>query len=76
MNMTDIQLGLVEKGVITLHKARMNVKDLMWHESSATTDRYLDYRKQMEAVYAAINGYGEQVQVWIEGAMRKLDGSV
>lgn len=73
MNMTDIQLSLVEKGIITLHKARMNVKDLMWHESSATTDRYIDHRKQMEAVYAAINGYGEQVQAWIQGAMKALD---
>lgn len=70
MNQTDMQMGLVEKGIITLDKARNNVRELMGHESSETTDLYLDYRKQMDSVFAALNGYGEQVQVWIERAMR------
>lgn len=69
MNMTEIQSGLVQNGVITLHKARMNVKDLMWHQSLATTDLYLNYRSQMDAMYAAVNNYGEQLQVWIKQAM-------
>lgn len=69
MNQTDVQLALVEKGVITLHKARIAVMALMGHESSATTDLYLNYRKQMAQAYAAIDGHGEQVQTWIAEAM-------
>lgn len=70
MNQTDIQLALVQEGVLTLSQAKANVMALMGHESSATTDLYLDYRKQMGAVYAALNGYGEQVQAWIARVMR------
>jgi hypothetical protein len=69
MNQTDIQLTLVDKGQITLTKARDVVRQLMWHDRAATTDRYLDYRAKMAMVYAAINGYGEQVQRWIDDAM-------
>ncbi len=73
MNHTDIQMGLVESGKATLSQARNIVRALMWHKSSATTDLYLDYRRRMEQVYAAINGYGEQVQLWIDQAMKGLD---
>lgn len=69
MNQTDIQMALVQKNILTLRKARTNVMALMGHASSATTDLYLDYRKQMGAIYAAVNGYGQQVQLWIDGAM-------
>lgn len=69
MNMTEAQSALVQKGVITLHRARLNVKELMWHESLATTDLYLNYRSQLNAMYAAIDNYGEQLQVWIKRAM-------
>lgn len=75
MNMTDIQQDLARRGVITASKARMNVKDLMWHESTATTDLYLSYRPLMQAIYAAVNGYGEQVQAWIQGAMDRLNAN-
>lgn len=74
MNMVETQTALVQKGVVTLHKARMNVKDLMWHESLTTTDLYLNYRSQMDAMYAAINNYGEQLQTWIECAMKGFGG--
>lgn len=45
MNLTDIQLKLVEDGQITLHEAREFVRVRMGHESSKTTDRYLNFRK-------------------------------
>ena len=70
MNHTDIQMGLVESGKASLSQARNIVRALMWHKSSSTTDLYLDYRKRIEQVYAAINGYGEQVNIWIDQAMR------
>lgn len=73
MNMTELLTDLVQNGVITQHKARLIVKDLMWHSSLATTDLYLDYRTKMEAVYSAINGYGEQLQLWIDRATKGLD---
>lgn len=73
MNQTDIQMGFVESGKSTLGQARKVVQALMWHKNSSTTDLYLDYRGRMERVYAAINGYGEQVQLWIDQAMNGLD---
>lgn len=75
MNQTDIQLALVESGKTTLSKARDIVRQLMWHESASTTDRYLDYRSRQALVYAAINTYGEQVQGWINYAMNVGRGS-
>ena len=72
MNHTDIQMDLVDSGRVTLSQARNIVRQLMWHENSKTTDLYLDYRRRLEQVYAAINGYGEQVQIWINQAMVKV----
>ncbi|PQA77531.1 site-specific integrase [Rhodoferax sp. TS-BS-61-7] len=69
MNHTDIQMDLVDSGKVSLSQARNIVRQLMWHKNSATTDLYLDYRRRLEQVYAAINGYGEQVQTWIDQAM-------
>lgn len=73
MNQTDLQMALVSAGIITLNRARTNVMALMWHTSLGTTDKYLDYRKQMEVVYAAVNGYGDNLQGWIAGAMKGVD---
>lgn len=73
MNMTEQLMQRVQAGQITLHRARMIVKDLLWHESLATTDLYLNYRSQMDAIYEAVNGYGRQLQVWIEQAMTGMD---
>lgn len=72
MNMTEELTKQVEEGKITLHKARLIVKDLMWHKSGATTDLYLDYKKKIDAFYKAINGYGEHLQQWTERAMKGL----
>lgn len=70
MNMTEVLMGLVQKKTITLSRARMIVKELLWHESFATTDLYLNYPSQMGEIYAAINGWGEQLQAWIEQGRR------
>lgn len=72
MNITELLMELVQKGTINLNRARMTVKDLMWHESYATTDLYLNYRSQMDVIYEAVNGYGEQLQRWIDQAMKGL----
>lgn len=70
MNHTDIQMDLVDTGKVTLSQARNIVRQLLWHKNSTTTDLYLDYRRRLEQVYAAIDGYGEQVQLWIDQAMK------
>ncbi|MFA6121842.1 MAG: hypothetical protein WCT35_07390 [Sideroxydans sp.] len=68
MNTEAKLVKMVQAGVITLDKARQILRTLMWHESSATTDQYLDYRAQMERIFTAVNEYGDQVQAWIDTA--------
>lgn len=68
MNETDRQLDLVEQGKIKLSDARRHVQKLLWHASSATTDLYLDYRRQMEMVWAAVDGYEAYIASLIEAA--------
>lgn len=68
MNETDRQLDLVEQGKIKLSDARRHVQKLLWHASSATTDLYLDYRRQMEMVWAAVDGYEAHIATLIEAA--------
>jgi len=73
MSMTELLMKLVQEGKITLHWARMTVKDLLWHESYDTTDLYLNHRSQMDAIYEAVNGYGKQLQAWVEQAMKGME---
>jgi len=54
MNLTDFQLERVSSGYINLHQAREFVKARMCHESTATTDRYLQYRSNLNFT-ASIN---------------------
>lgn len=72
MNMTEELTKQVEARKITLHKGRLIVKDLMWHTSLGTTDLYLDYKKNIDVFYKAINGYGEHLKQWTDRAMRGL----
>ncbi len=72
MNMTEELLKQVETGKMTLHKARITVKDLMWHSSGATTDLYLNYKTRIANFYEAIDGYGEYLQKWADRAMLGL----
>lgn len=72
MNMTEALMKQVEERKITLHKARLTVKDLMWHQSAATTDLYLNYKSKIDVFYTAINGFGEHLQQWTDRAMKGL----
>ena len=69
MNLTDFQLGLVSKGEITLHQAREFVKTRMCHESSATTDRYLQYRNNLKLVRAVGVDYDIHLRQLAERAL-------
>lgn len=70
MNVTEELMHQVQRGELTLHKARLIVKDLLWHKSSATTDLYLDYKRKIAAFYSAIDGYGEHLRLWTDRAMK------
>ena len=69
MNMTDHQLSLVSNGQITLHEAREFVKVRMGHESSAVTDRYLQFRKRLHFVRHAQQGYDQHLQELVGSAL-------
>lgn len=62
MNLTDHQLKRVSLGEITLHQAREFVKARMGHESSATTDKYLQYRSNLHMASAINTTYQNHIQ--------------
>lgn len=69
MNLTDFQLDLVAKGEITLHQAREFVKTCMGHESSVTTDRYLQYRSNLKIVRNISEKYESHLRQLAERAL-------
>lgn len=66
MNLTDQQLALVERKQITLAQARDFVRIRMGHESSATTDIYLNHRSRLKQVYAAVDSHEQYLRGLIE----------
>ncbi|MDN7683012.1 hypothetical protein [Burkholderia cenocepacia] len=70
MNLTDVQLAAVERKERTLSQARDFVRVRMGHESSATTDLYLNFRASREMVYAAVDGHENYFRDLIERAWR------
>lgn len=72
MNMTEMLAKQVEAGEISLYQVRLIVKDLMWHASAATTDRYLNYKKNVAVIHKAINGYGAHLKQWTDRAVKGL----
>ncbi|MBA8735798.1 integrase [Chromobacterium violaceum] len=68
MNMTDVQLALVEKGEVTLKQAFDFVRTRMAHESLVTTERYLNYRSRMKQVRAAQDGWEANLHMLAEKA--------
>lgn len=62
MNLTDQQLEYVAKGQISLHQAREFVKIRMGHESSATTDLYLQYRQNIKNVREISSAYSHHLE--------------
>lgn len=66
MNLTDFQLELVKRGDLTLHQAREFVKSRMGHDSSATTDRYLNYRKNLQIASSINAEYSAHLRKLVE----------
>ncbi len=71
MNLTDYQLDLVSKGDVTLHQAREFVKTRMCHESSGTTDRYLQYRSNLKFIEAVSSDYHNHLRDLAKDMLRK-----
>lgn len=61
MNLTDAQLELVSKGERSLNEAREFVKIRMCHESSTTTDLYLQYRSNLKLVRKIASEYDQHL---------------
>ena len=61
MNLTDEQLEGVARGQISLHQAREFVRVRMCHESSATTDLYLQYRQNLKHIRQISNSYNDHL---------------
>jgi integrase len=66
MNLTDIQLQRVQSAEITLHQAREFVKSRMGHESAATTDRYLNYKENLQIASSVNFEYSTHLHQLIE----------
>ncbi len=62
MNWTDHQLKLVELKKTTLFSAREFIKTRMGHESSMTTDRYLQFRENLKFVQWAGQEYDNHLK--------------
>lgn len=61
MNLTDEQLEYVARGQISLHQAREFVRVRMCHESSATTDLYLQYRQNLKHIRQISDSYNDHL---------------
>lgn len=72
MNLTDIQLDRVNKGEVTLHQAREFVKTRMCHESSATTDLYLQYRNNLRFIRSVGAEYDNHLRCLAQHALEGL----
>jgi hypothetical protein len=72
MNLTDAQLELVAKGEVTLHEAREFVKNRMSHESSVTTDRYLQYRNNLKFIRTTNAAYDNHLRKLAERAFKDI----
>ena len=72
MNLTDHQFTLIEQGKATLKSAREFVQIRMGHESSTTTDRYLQYRQSSKLVHRAGEEYESHLRRLSEQAMEQV----
>lgn len=72
MNLTDFQLERVSKGETTLSEAREFVKTRMCHESSTTTDRYLQHRSNLKFVRAVGEDYYHHLRHLAENLLENI----
>lgn len=73
MNLTDHQLKLVEEGKTSLKEVMNFVKTRMGHASSATTERYLQYRSRLKMVRVAQDGWELHLEQLAKKILGKID---
>lgn len=69
MNLTEQQMSLVEQGKATLHQVREFVRVRMGHESSATTDLYLNYKQRLQHVRHVVADHESHLHQLMQCAM-------
>lgn len=72
MNLTEQQMALVEQGKATLHQVRDFVRVRMGHESSATTDLYLNYKQRLQHVRHVVSEHEGHLHQLMQRAMEGL----
>lgn len=72
MNLTEHQLRLVEQGKATLHEAHEYVRVWMGHDSTATTDRYLQFKQNLVIARWAEHRYEGHLKNLSKRAMDRL----
>lgn len=61
MNLSESQISLVEEGKQSLHDAREYVKARMGHSSIEITDRYLNYKVNLNTLMSHQENYEEYI---------------
>lgn len=69
MNLTDAGMIRVESGVMSLGELREYVKTRMGHESSAITDLYLNYRRNLKLVRGVLEEHESHLKQLCQKAM-------
>lgn len=72
MNLTDHLLANVERGEMSLGEVREFVRTRMGHASAATTDLYLDYRRNLRFVRSVIEEHELHLQKLCERAIHNI----
>ncbi|MFL9895898.1 hypothetical protein [Paraburkholderia sp. RL17-381-BIF-C] len=68
MNMSDHLMALVQDGKITLSRARAILAGRMGHVNTETTDLYLQYRQDREAILTAVDAHEDYIRNLIQCA--------
>ncbi len=66
--MSDHLMALVQDGKITLSRARAILAGRMGHVNTETTDLYLQYRQDREAILTAVDAHEDYIRNLIQCA--------
>jgi integrase len=71
MNLSESQMRLVEEGKQSLHEATEYIKARMGHASTEMTDRYLNYKSNLDAVIVYQENYEEYISNLLDFSNKK-----
>jgi len=61
MNWVDHVMGTENSGIEKYHWAMEQLRKLMWHKSTATTEKYLEYRRHRQRLDSALQGWASHL---------------